>query len=377
MAETPDGQEKSEDPTAKRTEDARKKGQVPRSKELNVVVIQLLSVLGFFVFGSDLSTGMQRMMARSMTITREEIFDPLTMLNRFTDNLADGFLLFIPMLLLLFVGAVISPGVLGGWVFSTDAVRPKASKLNPISGLKRIFGPNGAMELVKAIAKVLVVASTGVAIYISFWNDILLLNREPLLVAMNHLVSILLWGILWVSCSLILIALVDIPFQLWQHKKSQKMSKQEVKEEGKQQEGSPDIKRRIRQVQMDMAQRRMMTDVPLADVILTNPTHYAVALKYDESRSSAPIVVAKGQDLVAMEIRRLALASEVPVLSLPPLARAIYFHSEIGSEVPEGLYLVIAQILAYVYQLNEAKTNGTPSPDIPLDIEIPPAFRRD
>jgi len=245
--------------------------------------------------------------------------------------------------------------------------------MNPISGLKRIFGVQALMELGKTFAKFTLIAVIGVAVFFVFEPEFLSLGLQPFDTALAHAGWLIAWGFLAVSLGLLLVALVDVPFQIWQHHKQQRMTLQEVKDEYKDTEGRPEIKQRIRQTQMQMSQRRMMEAVPEADVVVTNPTHYAVALKYDAAGVGAPIVVAKGVDEMALNLRKIATAHGVELFEAPPLARALYTHVEIDEVIPAALYTAVAQVLAYVYQLREAARGGGPSPGRP-EPEVPDGF---
>lgn len=383
MAESSDGQEKSEDPTPKKITDAREKGQVARSRELTTTVMMLSSAVGLLVFGPLIVSGLGAVMKDSFAIKRENIFDTTYMLDTFLNAVSQMLIALAPFTLLLVVSAIAGAIALSGWNFSIKAIAVKPSKLNPMSGLKRIFGPQGMMELGKALAKFFVISAVGIIVLYMTSNPVLGLGLEPVKQAIAHSGEIIFWGFFSVSASLILIAAVDVPFQLWNHKRQLKMTKQEVKNENKDTDGSPELKGRIRQTQMAMAARRMMEAVPEADVVITNPTHFSVAIKYDQDNMRAPILVAKGADQIAFQIRTIAKDSNVPIMSSPALARAVYFTTEIDDEIPEGLYLAIARVLAYVFQLRD-QFSGT-KPDafdlddlpIPEDMQFDPTGKRD
>jgi flagellar biosynthetic protein FlhB len=276
------------------------------------------------------------------------------------------------------IAAIVAPASIGGWNFSTQAFAPKLNKINPLNGLKRIFGPQGLIELTKALVKFIVIGVISVLVIWSLRDRFLTLGTQDVNVAMVALGELVLWIFFTISASLILIALVDVPFQRWNHTRQLKMTKQEVKDESKDTEGNPEIKGRVRKVQFEMSQQRMMQNVPDADVIITNPTHYAVALKYDQADAGAPTLVAKGTDLIAQQIRTVAEANEVPVISAPPLTRAVYFSTEIGDEIPSGLYFAIAQVLAFVFQMRRYKRQGGAKPQLNLeDLTIPDELKRD
>ena len=377
MAENEQGQEKTEDATAKKLTDARKKGQVPRSREFNTFFMMMASGAGLLFMGEDIIRGLMDIIFGSFSLQRQEIFDTKYMLSAFWASVLDALQVLVPLFLLLIFVAITSSLTIGGWNFAVGAMMPKASKLNPLSGLKRIFGPKGLVELGKALAKFFIVA--GVAILLMEMNAdwLLSIGNMPLQPALSETGNELLWYFLILSLSLLVVAAVDAPFQLWDNKNQLKMSKDEVKQEHKSQEGSPETKARVRQAQRDIAMKRMMAEVPEADVVITNPTHYAVALKYDQTGGGAPVVVAKGADLVAARIRSIATENKVPLLSSPALARAIFYSTEIDDEIPAALYLAVAKVLAFVFQMADKPGTDFSSP-IPFDdVTIPEDLRRD
>ncbi|MEC9314633.1 MAG: flagellar type III secretion system protein FlhB, partial [Pseudomonadota bacterium] len=276
------------------------------------------------------------------------------------------------------VAALAAPALIGGWNFSGQAMAPKGERMSPLKGLKRIFGPQGLIELAKALGKFILVGAISTAILWGIRDQLLTLGRQEVEVAMAELGYLTLWVFLAITASLILIAVVDVPFQLWNHTRQLRMTKQEVKDEMKDSEGNPEVKGRIRRMQVQMSQQRMMQDIPSADVVITNPTHYAVALKYDQTKSGAPVVVAKGADLISQQIRMVAEHNEVPILSAPPLTRAVYYSTEIGDEIPSGLYIAVAQVLAFVFQLRRYRKQGGNKPHLNTeDLPIPDDLRRD
>lgn len=377
MAENEQGQEKTEDATAKKLTDARKKGQVPRSREFNTFFMMLASGAGLLFMGGDIIRGLMDIIFGGFSLQRQEIFDTKYMLSAFWASVLDALQMLVPLFLLLIFVAIASSLTIGGWNFAVGAMMPKASKLNPLSGLKRIFGPKGLVELGKALAKFFIVA--GVAVLLMEMNAdwLLSIGNMPLQPALSETGNELLWYFLILSLSLLVVAAVDAPFQLWDNKNQLKMSKDEVKQEHKSQEGSPETKARVRQAQRDMAMKRMMAEVPEADVVITNPTHYAVALKYDQTGGGAPVVVAKGADLIAARIRSIAAENKVPLLSSPALARAIFYSTEVEDEIPAALYLAVAKVLAFVFQMADKPGTDFSSP-IPFDdVTIPEDLRRD
>jgi len=377
MAENKDGQDKSEQPTGKKISDAREKGQVTRSRELSTLVMMILSAATLIVIGGDIIRGLMKILEASFTVERSKIFDTQTMIFAARDYIIEGMWVIAPFFVVMIIGAILSALPVGGMNFSMKAMAPKASKLNPLSGLKRIFGRKGLVELLKAIGKVTVIGFVAVVILSAKADIFIKVGYQDVFVALETVGSELVWIFLLMSLSLIVISLIDVPFQLYDARQQLMMTKQEVKDEGKQQEGSPETKARIRQAQRQMAQRRMMENVPEADVIITNPTHYAVAVKYDASMASAPRVVAKGADVVAARIKEIAQEHKVPILSSPALARAIYYHTELEQEIPAGLYEAVAKILAYIYQLKTKPGTDFSKPLTLEDVSIPEDLRKD
>jgi flagellar biosynthetic protein FlhB len=377
MAESESGAEKSEDPTSKRVEESRKKGQIARSRELSTLAVTMAGTTGLLAYGADMGEGMLRIMRNSFSFSRELLMSDGSMLEMLSAAGLEALLVTIPLLIILLVASILGPIGLGGWLFSADALQPKFSRMNPLSGLKRMFSTKSLVELAKAIGKFFVVLAVALAVLSAFEGDLLQIANEPLQAAILHSAGVVAWCALWMSCGLILIAAIDVPFQVWDHKQKLKMTKQEVRDEYKDSEGKPEVKSRIRQLQREMAERRMMQNVPQADVVITNPTHFAVALKYDAEAGNAPVVLAKGGDFLALKIREIAQEHNVMLLESPALARAVYHSTEVDQEIPAGLYLAVAQVLAYVYQLRQYQAGKSKRPDPLRDLPIPPDLRRD
>ena len=375
MSEDSD-QEKTEEPTSKRLEDARKKGQIARSREFNTFVMLMTSAVLLLSMGRQMANGLLELMRSQFQISRAVIFDPTSPIIHLKHAMIEGVTLIAPFVAVMVAAAIIAPLALGGWVFSWSAIEPKFSKLNPIAGIARMFAVHGLIELVKALLKVLLVSGIAVLLGKHYLNDLLRLGDEPIGQAIGHALDIIGMSFLILCASLILVVAFDVPYQLWDYTKKLKMTLQEIKDEAKESEGSPEVKARQRRAQMSMAQNRMMAEVPNADVIITNPSHYAVALKYDMKSGGAPQLVAKGLDLIAAQIRSLAAGAKVPMVASPPLARALYYSTEINKEIPKGLYLAVAQVLAYVYQLKTARENYWDEPLPPGNIKVPDEFRQ-
>jgi len=379
MAEEDSGQEKTEDPTPKRLRDAREKGDVARSKELNTTILLMAAAGAILLFGGAASQRIAAMMSQSFELAREEVFDIKYMLINFGSSIEQAIFALLGFAGVVLVAAVIGPISMSGWNFSSQAIQPKFNRMNPLSGIKRMFSLKALVELAKALGKFIVV--TGLAVLVlSFMKTELyslgLQNSKP---GIEHAVTMIAWAFLIISLSMIAISLVDVPFVLYDYTQKLKMTLQEVKDEMKNTEGKPEVKGRIRQLQREISQRQMMKDVPTADVVITNPTHYSVALKYDPSRGEAPVMVAKGADFVAFKIREVAKEHEVPILSSPALARALYFSTEIGDEIPAGLFKAVAQVLAYVFQLRSYRNRAAEAPTLPNNdsMEIPEEYRFD
>ena len=372
------GQEKTEEPTAKRLEEAREKGQVPRSRELTTVLVMILSAIALFFVGENIIADLGEVMTVSFSLTRKQLFDTDAMVNTFIQGIEImAFDLGIFMAVTV-VAALAAPALIGGWNFSGQAMAPKGERLDPLKGLKRIFGPQGLIELAKALGKFILVGAFATAILWGIRDQLLTLGRQEVEVAMADLGYLTLWVFLAITASLILIALIDVPFQIWNHARQLRMTKQEVKDEMKDTDGNPEVKGRIRRLQVQLSQQRMMEDIPSADVVITNPTHYAVAIKYDQTSNGAPVVVAKGADLISQQIRLVADNNEVPILAAPPLTRAVYYSTEIGDEIPSGLYIAVAQVLAFVFQLRRYHKQGGNKPHLnPEALPIPDELKRD
>jgi flagellar biosynthetic protein FlhB len=377
VAENDTSQERTEQPTPKRLREAREKGQVARSRELNTTLVLLAGGGALLIMGGGIYRGLREILERSFTLEREVIFEPQSMHSMLQIQLTDGVLMLLPLFGILLVSAVAGPLSMGGGGFSGQAMAPKWSKLDPIAGLKRIFSWQGLMEFGKTLIKFVLITALGGALLWMLSGSLMGLGYQPLEKGVIHGAYLVGWTFLVLAASMILVALVDVPFQLWNHHKQLRMTKQQIKDEFKETEGKPEVKSRIRQTQQEMARRRMMAAVPHADVVVTNPTHFAVALKYDQNAMKAPRVVAKGADLVAAEIRERARAAGVLLFSAPPLARALYFSTRIDQEVPAGLYVAVAHVLAYVYQLRAAgKDSAARRPEPPTELPVPEDFLR-
>ena len=377
MAETDTGQERSEEPTARRRQQAREKGQVPQSRELNTMLMMLAAGAALIIVGPGMAEGFIEIITKYLAVERDVIFEPLAMVKLLKQAMMDAFIILLPFFAIVTVAAIAGPLFMGGINFSMQSIAFKVEKLDPIKGMKRVFAIRGLVELTKALAKFVVIGLVAVIYLYGQADDYFSLSNEPINQAIGHTMGLLAWAFLIIASALVLIAAVDVPFQHWDHKKQLRMTRQEVKDENKDTEGNPEVRGRVRNVQREMAQRRMMAAVPEADVVITNPEHYSVALKYDQNSSGAPIVIAKGVDIIAMQIRTIAREHEVVLMQAPPLARALYHTTELDEEIPAGLYLAVAQVLAYVFQL-KTTSNAQKAKDHKMDnLPIPDDMQYD
>ncbi len=372
MAEEQQGQERTEEPTEKRLGEARKKGQVPRSRELSTLLVLMSSALAVFLLGGWAAAEISELMAMGLSPSGEMMVDHKLMMQHLGQLLMKAGWLIVPLLVMSAFAGLAAPASMGGLVFSAEAVSFKLEKLDPVKGFGRIFSPQSLVELVKALLKFGLTLSAAIFVFLMFERELISLNMRDVEVGIGRAGEIISWALVALSSTLILVAAIDVPFQIWNHKRQLKMTKQEIKDEMKETDGRPEVKSRVRQLQREISQRRMMADVPTADVVITNPTHYSVALKYDQNGLSAPKVIAKGKDLVALQIRHIARSNDVVIYEEPPLARALYASTEIGDEIPQTLFLAVARVLAYVFHLRRAApTDYVPKPQA---IDLPPEF---
>ena len=366
MAEDSD-LERTEPASARKLEQARERGNVPRSRELATLAVLLASTAIMALLGVYMFQGLDRVMQNALSFDLADMASPEMMGRNLMEAGLDGILLYLPLAIAVVVAAVGANLMLSGWVFSSQALEFNFSKLNPVSGIARMFSLNALAELVKALLKGGLIA--GVAGWM-IWHQhdgILALANEPLEAAVAHFGQIALFTFLASVAAFVLIVALDVPFQLWDYHHGLRMTKEELRQEGKEIEGDPQIKARIRSLQREVARRRMMQAIPQADVVVTNPMHFAVALKYEEKGMAAPVVLAKGAQLVAERIKELAREHRVPIVEAPPLARALHRHVEVGEVIPGALFTAVAQVLAYVYQLNQSL-----DPVPPSDWQVPP-----
>ena len=374
MAAEDSDMEKTEDASPKRLEKAREDGDVPRSRELAACAVLFTSGIAIMMLSRPMGEALQNVLRQGLRFDRAMAFEPQLLIVHLLKVLEQVAWAFLPLAVIIVAAAVAAPVLVGGWVMSQKSLVPNFGKLNPIKGLANMFSKNSLAELIKSVAKSILVASVGYAIVKKDLQPMLGLSNMPLESGIHTINDYMITGFLTIASALVLIAVIDVPFQLYQYAQKHKMTKQELKDEAKESEGSPEIKGRIRQQQREMARRRMMSNIPTADVVITNPTHYAVAVRYKEGESGAPVVVAKGVDTIAQKIKEIAAEHQIMTLESPKLARALYAHTELEHEIPQALYAAVAEILAYVFQLRVFRQHGGVRPAMPGNVPVPDAL---
>ena len=368
MSENEQAGEKTEQPTPKRLKDARDQGNIPRSRELSTAAVYGAVVVGIVAVSGHLATNGVDWMKRALQPDLRLLQHPMELFGHVGELLLGGLYVISPLLAIALLASFISPVLMGGLQWSGKAMAPKFSKLNPLAGLKRLYGPEAIAEFIKSLLRVLFVGSAGAIVMYGSLDELRGLLHKPLEQAVSLGLGISLRLMLATAVAFILLAAIDAPYQRWNWMRKLKMTREELKREMKESEGSPEVKGRIRQMQMQLSQRRMMEAVPTADVIVVNPTHYAVALKYEGEKMNAPTVIARGVDDMALHIRSIAHENRVAIVTAPPLARALYREGQLGKEIPVRLYSAVAQVLSYVYQLNAWRSG--PAPVLPsLDVD--------
>jgi flagellar biosynthetic protein FlhB len=371
MAEETD-QEKTEAPSHQRLEKAREEGQVMQSRELGTFVVLMVGGSALWMMANGLGQTLSHIVRDALQFQPGIARDSAFVMAQLSTQFFDAALALLPFLGLMVVATVASPLLLRGWLFSTKALAPKFNRLNPFSGLKRMFSAQGLVELVKALGKVGLLGGVAAWLIWSNLEGVFSLSLESPSQAILHMGDLIGKIFLIVSGTMVFIVAIDLPYQIWSHYNKLKMTKEQLRQEAKESEGDPQLKARIRAQQREVSRRRMMSEIPTADVVVTNPTHYAVALKYSEGKMRAPRVVAKGADAVAARIRELAAEHKVPMLEAPPLARALFRHAELGDEIPATLYAAVAEVLAYVFQLRHFQQVGGAYPSAPTTLPVPP-----
>ncbi len=370
MAEDSD-LEKTELPSQRRLDQAREKGQVARSRELSTFAVLLAGGATLWFMGASFTQHMVESLRVGLILDKELAFNTYLIIPRLYELAIDALITFAPLLVAVMLAAAFSPLLLNGWLFSFESLQPQFSRMNPISGIARMFSMHALVELSKAVGKSVLVGGVGAWV---IWHNkevVMALGTQSVQSAIPQMGHLIGTSFMAIVGAMLLIVMIDVPFQLWDHSKKMKMTKEEVRQEARETEGDPMVKGRIRSLQREAARRRMMAAIPTADVVVTNPTHYAVALKYSDKGMRAPIVVAKGSHLLALRIREIALEHHVPILEAPPLARALHKHTELGESIPEALYTAVAEVLAYVYQLRRYEKQGGTCPQRPGDLQVP------
>jgi flagellar biosynthetic protein FlhB len=363
--------EKSEQASSTRLEKAYEEGDVPRSRELATCVLLFTAGLSVWGLGSHLNSAMKDLLSAGMTFDSRLAFNTESSLGRLSDQIIDLLIAFAPLGVALMVAALAAPILVGGWNFSTNLLVPNFERLDPIKGMGNLFSQNSLVELVKAIAKAILIGLVAYFVIAADFAQLITLSLVPVEVGLAETGLFLVKAFVFIVGALVVIALVDVPYQLYSYAEKHKMSIHELKQESKEGNGNPEIKAKIRQQQREMSRRRMMSNVQKADVIITNPTHYSVAIQYKEGDMRAPILLAKGADTLALRIREIAKEHEILILESPKLARAIYANTELDTEIPEALYLAVAEILAFVFQVKNFNGRSGTYPSQPHNIVVP------
>jgi flagellar biosynthetic protein FlhB len=367
------GAEKNQPASERRLKQARENGDIPRSREVGTFTVLMTAGASLWMLGGGLVDTLSRVLQSGLSLDREQIYNPHVLIERVSADAAGVLLACLPLAGAVILVMLASPMLIGGWNFSAKAFMPNFGKLNPMNGIGRLFSTDSLVELLKALAKTLLVGAVAWYVVLSQKDAVVGLATEPLAAATAHIGGLVAKAFMIMVGSLGAIALLDGPYQMWHHANKLKMTRQEVIQESKESDGNPQIKGKIRQMQREMAKKRMMANVPHADVVVTNPTHFAVALKYADGQRGAPRVVAKGTDEVAARIREIAKENKVTLLEAPALARALYKHTDIDDEIPEQLFSAVAEVLAYVYQLRAyTKGDSQQYPDRPSKLPVPP-----
>jgi flagellar biosynthetic protein FlhB len=372
--EAESGGERTEEPSQRRLEEARKRGQVPRSRELTNFATMIGGSAALVASGGALAARLSQMVRSGLSIDPQSLLDSSTMLSSLGSACMSALAVLLPIFGTVIGLVLLASVAMGGWNFSMEALVPDFTRLSPLAGVKRLFGLRGATELGKALLKCAVVGGVSAVIVSWTFRDVLALAHMEPRAAVGRGAGLLSWSFVWLCASLALVAIVDVPLQMFQFKQGLRMTRQEVRDEAKDSDGRPETKQRIRRLQQTLARRRMMHKVPTADVVIVNPTHFAVALKYDPKQMRAPRLIAKGADLVAQNIRRIAEEHRVPIFESPKLARALYRSTDLNKEIPAGLYVAVAQVLSYIFRVRAlnptaAARMARPNPQVGAEFE--------
>lgn len=372
MAESAAQEDKTEQPTAKRLRESREKGQVPKSRELANVAVLGTSAVALFNLAPGIAADTRGWLRAALTVDPAIIDRPDLLLGRFVELVAGLFGVVAPVVAVALIACFIAPAIMGALIFSGQALQPKAERLSPMAGFKRMWGPEAMMEFVRSLLRILLIGSVAFLVIRAHFPDFLLMSRMGLTDAAQAGTRVIGIALMSIAGALGVLALIDVPWQHFQHTKKLRMTKQELRDEMKQSEGNPELKGKVRQLQRQMSQQRMVEAVPTADVVVVNPTHYAVALKYDADKMSAPRVVAKGVDEMALRIRAIAQDHRITIVEAPPLARVLYGQAQVDQEIPVKLYAAVAQVLSYVYQLKRWHPGRGPMPSLaPVPVDEP------
>ena len=349
--EAEQGGERTEEPSQRRLQEARENGQVPRSRELTTFATMMGGSVALIMSGSALGSRMSELMHRCMAVDAQSLDNPQSMFSTLAAAATLALSGLLPIFAALIVVVLLASIALGGWNFAPTALVPDFTRMSPFEGMKRLVGMRGLTELGKALLKFALVGGVCAGVVAHMFGEVLALGRMAPRAAIGHGAGLLSWAFVWLCSSLALVAIIDVPLQIYQFRRTLRMTRQEVRDEHKEHDGNPQVKQRIRQMQQAQARRRMMHKVPTADVVIVNPTHFAVALRYEPKSMRAPQVVAKGVDLVAQNIRRIAEEHRVPIFESPRLARALYKSTDLNREIPAGLYMAVAQVLSYIFRV--------------------------
>lgn len=372
MAEnSDDSQEKTEEPTERKISKAREEGQIARSQEVAIAASVIIVAAYLFVFGIQIFGRLSDVMIDLYTFDAALLSDQNRILTALYVSIEKGLVAILPLMAFALLTVLAFSGLVGGYNFSFKAVAPKLNKLNPLTGLKRIFSMRSIVELLKALLKFLLVGGIAFLLIAESVDDFAEISLMSLRPGLSSSAEIIAAAFFVVACGLIVIAAIDAPYQIYQHAQKLKMSLKEVKDERKETDGSPEVKQKIREKQRQASFARMMEAVADADVVITNPEHFAIALSYDPTAEEPPKVVAKGADLVALRIKERSKEEGVPLFESPMLARALYFTTELDQFIPEPLFEAVAQVIAYIFNLSTAQSavkNDRPTPRVPDDM---------
>lgn len=363
--------EKTETASGSRIQKAYEDGDVPRSKELSTAATLIVAGACLWGMGGFLEDALKSLMISGMKFDSKVAMDPVSAMSKIYEQIGDLVIVFIPIFTFILLTEILSPIGIGGWNISTKMLAPNIEKLNPIAGFGNIFNKNSWVELLKSVCKVGLIAIISYLAISYSLPDLMKLPLLPIEIGLSNTVNFLIVTFFLILIGYLVIVAIDVPYQLYRYAEKLKMSVQEVREEMRDSNGSPEIKAKIRQQQIAMSRRRMMSQIQNADVVITNPTHYAVAVKYDSEVMGAPRILAKGSDAVALRIREIANEHQILMVESPKLARALYAHTEVEQEIPEALYLAVAEILAYVFQVKSFNGRDGEYPTMPQSIEVP------